>query len=90
MEKTIWFDGNTPPESGEYHVIIEAKEDFAEFKKGDLEVSNEYYSDSYGWDTIDADNPTWKIVAWSVPTKPSVPAEYLSRVIRYFGRKIEE
>lgn len=85
MENIKWNMGSHPDKNGEYHVIFEAKEDIAEFKAGDLEVTNDYYSIGHGWDTVDDDNPSWRAVAWAEPPKPNVPVEMENRVVRYFG-----
>ena len=85
-----WIKGEiNPPEAGEYYTICEAKGDFPgfEYKKGDIEISGDYYYADIGWASIGNDNPCWKVVAWADVLKPDIPDGIADRVVSYFGRR---
>lgn len=89
--QTNWINGTiAPPESGEYYIIVEALQDSKYVKKGDIEMSTDYYdvgSDSF--DTIGSrDNPYWKVLSWASVRHPSIPKDLQGRVRLYFGHKV--
>ena len=88
---TNWINGKTPPtESGEYYIIIEALQDSASVKKGDIEMSTDYYNaptdqfDSIGY----RNNPYWKVLRWANIECPPIPKDLQGRVTHYFGRAV--
>ena len=92
MDKTFWYKGEiNPPESGEYYTVLEAQHDILDYKKGDIEITSDYYDATNGeWDTIGKDNPTWNLLAWADIPKPSIPENLIGRVKRCFGREVGE
>ena len=83
-----WFKGHlAPPESGEYYIAIEAQEDNATFKKGEVEITSDYYSVERGeWDTLGKDNTSWKVLCWADIPKPDIPWNTKGRIRVYFGK----
>lgn len=90
MPQVNWIRGEiNPPSSGEYYIIIEAQHDIADFKKGDVEVTSDYFdAERKEWDTIDKDNPTWKVLCWADILRPSIPNDLIKRTKVYFGFKV--
>lgn len=89
--QTNWINGTiAPPESGEYYIIIEARSGGVTFKKGDVEMTTDYYNaDSDTFDTIgNRDNPYWKVLSWANIKFPPVPKDLQGRVKNYFGHKV--
>lgn len=92
MAEVNWINGNIlPKKSGEYHIILEVQHDIGDLKKGDIEITNEYfYADKGEWETIGKDNPTWKVLSWANIVKPNIPKDLRDKVKVYFGVKIGE
>lgn len=95
MAEVQWFKGEiNPPESGEYYIIIEAQHDIVHggkklISKGEIQVDSEYFDvDTGEYDTIDKDNPTWKVLCWADILKPDIPKDLIGRVTRYLGKKV--
>ena len=87
----LWIPGTiAPPESGEYYVIVEAQFDNEFVKKGDIEMSTDYYnSNTNSFDSIgDRNNPYWKVLNWAFITTPAIPKDLKGRVKNYFGHKV--
>ena len=86
-----WINGTiAPQESGDYYIAIEALKDIPlmGFKKGDVEITTDYYEASEGyWDEIGKDNPYWKVVCWARIRHPDIPEDLRGRVKMYFGRE---
>lgn len=91
MYELTWLNGNLKPlKRGEYYIIIEAQHDIADFKKGDIEVTNDYWDDEQEvFETIGKDNPTWKVVCWARISHPRIPDDLTSRVVVYFGERVK-
>ena len=90
MAEVQWFSGEVnPTKSGEYYIAIEAQHDIADYKKGDVEIVSDYYDVDRGeYDTVDKDNPTWKVLCWAYVLKPNIPKDLQGRVTRYFGERV--
>lgn len=91
--KTNWINGTiAPPESGEYYIIIEALQDTVSVKKGDIEMTSDYYNaPTDQFDTIgNRNNPYWKVLSWAYITTPAIPEDLKGRVKFYFGHKVGE
>ena len=88
MAEVNWINGNIEPtESGEYYLIIEAQHDIGDFKKGDVEITSEYYdTQTKEWDSIGKDNPTWKVLSWAKMLRPNIPKDLQKRTKWYFGK----
>ena len=86
--KANWINGNiTPTSKGEYYVILEATQDIGDYKKGDMELTSDYFSDNE-WESIGKDNPSWKVVCWARMLLPGIPNDYLGKVKVYFGQRV--
>ena len=91
MAKVNWIKGNTPPASGEYYIIIEAQKDLADFNKGDIELTDDYYNaNTKEFDTIGKDNDSWKVLAWADMLMPDVPDFARKKLKSYFGSPVSE
>ena len=97
MANVNWIKGEiTPPEDGEYYVILEAMQDSdprpsgeALIHKGDIDITDDWYDADLGWfQHIGKDNPYWKVLAWAEVFKPPIPEEIRDRVRWYFGKEI--
>ena len=93
MAEVNWIKGTiNPPSSGEYYYILEAQCDIPYFfKKGDVEITTDYYSVERGeWDEIGKDNPSWKVLAWADILHPNIPRDLMDKCPAYFGlRKVD-
>lgn len=90
MAKVDWIRGHiNPPENGEYYVIYEAQKDLLTYKKGDIEITTDYYHEGRGWEDIGLDNPSWKVVAWARVVRPDIPDHIRDNVKCYFGLRCE-
>lgn len=88
---TNWINGTiAPSESGEYYLIIEALCDGFSHKKGDIEMTTDYYNaDTDEFDEIGSrDNQYWKLLSWAAITTPAIPDDLKGRVKNYFGHKV--
>lgn len=87
---TNWIDGTTrPTHDGDYFIIIEAQRDFGDFKKGDIEVTTDYfYTDSNEFYSI-GDESTWKTLYWANIDLSGIPQDVKDRVITYFGYSVD-
>lgn len=92
MAEVTWIRGHIDPSKpGEYYVILEAKRDVLDYRKGDMEITTDYFRDSgYGWESIGKDNPTWEVVAWARILHPNIPEHCRDKVIRYFGVDVKK
>ena len=98
MAEVNWIKGTiTPPESGDYYIILEAMRDSDPLPSGemlvhmgDIEITNDWYdADRAEFDTIGKDNPVWRVLAWARMPKPSIPEDIRGRVRWYFGMRLE-
>lgn len=83
----MWVQGYIDPtQSGEYYVALEAQEDIAGFKAGEVEVTTDYFHAHRGeWEQLGKDNPSWKVLFWAYINRPDVPADIAGKVREYFG-----
>ena len=97
MAKVNWIKGEiAPPESGEYYVIIEAKQDIRDPDTNELLVSAEDVEMTGDWydaklryfDSIGENNPFWRVLSWADVLKPDVPEDIKPRLRTYFGVKV--
>lgn len=87
MAEVTWINGELKPlTGGEYYIAIEAQEDLFTFKKGDVEITSDYFDKECGcFDTIGNDNPSWKVLYWARMVHPNIPDGLHDRVKVYFG-----
>ena len=91
MAKVNWIKGNTPPTSGEYYIILEAQKDLADFNKGDIEITDDYYNAEFGeFNTLGENNEFWKVLAWADMIRPDVPDLARKKLKSYFGSPVSE
>ena len=90
MAEVQWINGElNPPSSKEYYIAIEAQEDIGGFKKGDVEITSDWFDkDSGCFDTIGKDNPSWKVLCWANMLHPAIPHGLHDRVKIYCGVKV--
>lgn len=98
MAEVNWIKGTiTPPESGDYYIILEAMRSTFDprtgetlISKGDIEMTNTWYdADLEAFDLIGKDNPIWRVLFWARMLKPSIPADIRDRALWYFGMRLE-
>ena len=90
MAEVTWINGSlNPPKSGEYYIIIEAQEDTQYFKRGDIEITDDWFNACKGtFDTIGENNHTWKVLNWAYILHPNIPNDLRDRVRLYFGVEV--
>lgn len=97
MAEVTWIKGTIdPPQSGEYYVTLEAKQDMvypgarkAYCKTGDVIINVDCYNAEYGfWEQIGKDNPLWELVCWADILKPDIPDGVRDRLVEYLGTKV--
>ena len=98
MAEVNWIKGTiAPPESGEYYVILEAKQDIRDpdtnellFSTGGVEMDGDWYdAESRYFSSIGENNPFWRVLAWANVLKPDVPEDVKPRLRIYFGAKVK-
>ena len=98
MAKVNWINGKiAPPESDEYYVILEAKQDIRDpdtneliVSAGDVEMDGDWYdAERRYFSSIGENNPLWRVVAWANILKPDVPDDIKPKLRTYFGAKVE-
>lgn len=90
MAQVNWMDGNIdPPQNGRYYITIERLIDSAYFKKGDIEIYEDRFDSTVGFESIGRNNPSWKVVAWADKLYPDAPKEYAARLKTYFGSSVK-
>lgn len=95
MAEVNWIKGTiSPPESGDYYIILEAMRDIDPLPsggelihKGDIEITTEWYDADLAA-FIGKDNPIWRVLFWASMLRPSIPADIRDRVKWYFGREV--
>lgn len=89
--KVNWIKGGIePPEQGKYYVIIEAQKDTAPYKKGDIVIGFDWYSEGLGWLSFIVDGSTWKVIAWAEMLLPDAPKEVEDRLVTYFDVEVNK
>lgn len=98
MAEVTWIKGTiAPPQSGEYYVTLEAKQDIVGqftgevyYKTGDAIINVGYYNaDDRLWEQLSKDNPFWEVVCWADILKPNIPDGVRERLVEYFGTKVK-
>ena len=98
MAEVTWIKGTIdPPESGEYYVTLEAKQDMVDpvtskmyYKTGDVMIDIDCYNAEYSfWKKIGKDNPFWEVVCWADILKPNIPDGVRDRLVEYIGTKVK-
>ena len=84
--KPNWIDGATKPtRTGEYLVAIEAQDDFADFKKGDIEITTDtFYEDDNRFYEA-SDETSWKVLYWADMNDIEAPDSIRDRIVSWFG-----
>lgn len=97
MANVNWINGTiTPPESGEYYVILEATEAWnseepegRNWNPGEIEMTGDWYDTEEGYfQSLGKDNPFWKVLSWASVLRPSIPEDIRPKVKRYFGTEV--
>ena len=97
MADVTWIKGTIdPPQSGEYYVTLEAKQDMVDpetgkvyCKTGDVMIYVDCYNAEYRfWEQLGKDNPFWKVVCWADILKPNIPDGVRERLVDYLGTKV--
>ena len=98
MAKVNWINGKIePPESGEYYVIFEAKQDIRDpdtnellASAGDVEMDGDWYdAERRYFSSLGENNPFWRVLSWANILKPDVPDDIKPKLRTYFGEKVE-
>ena len=98
MAEVTWIKGTIdPPQSGEYYVTLEAKQDIINpvtgtvyYKTGDVMIYADcYYAGTRFWEKIGNGNPFWEVVCWADILKPDIPDGVRDRLVGYFGEKVK-
>lgn len=89
--KTSWIKGEIAPlEEGRYYTIAEAQKDTTLYKKGDIVIGLDWYSEGLGWLSFIVDGSTWRILAWAEILLPDVPGEVKDRLVTYFDVEVKK
>lgn len=98
MAEVTWIKGTIdPPQSGEYYVTLEAKQDIVDpvtgkvyYKTGDVMIDGDFYNaDDRFWEQLGKDNPFWAVVCWANILKPDIPDDVCVRLVEYFGERMQ-
>ena len=98
MAKVTWIKGTIdPPQSGEYYVTLEAKQDMVDpatgdvyYNRGDVMISIDfYYADDSFWDKLGKNNPFWAVLCWAHILEPDIPDGVRDRLVEYLGTKVK-
>ena len=98
MAKVTWIKGTIdPPQSGEYYVILEAKQNMVDpvtgkawHRMGDVIIDADfYYAEDRFWEQLGKDNPFWEVVCWAHILLPDIPDGIRERLVEYFGEKVQ-
>ena len=88
--KVNWIKGVIAPlEEGKYYVITEAQNDTALYKKGDIVIDYDWYSEALGCMSIKDNGSTWKVLAWAEILLPNVPEKVKDRLVTYFDTEVK-
>lgn len=84
-----WIKAETkPPKDGQYYTIAEMQRDGIFYKKGDIVIEFDWYSEMLGWEASRGSLSSWKVLAWAEIPLPDVPEEVTDRLVTYFDVKI--
>ena len=89
--KANWIDGRVirPTTDGEYIVIIEVQKDFPGVKKGDVEITTDYFYTSTNEFYSIGDESIWKVLYWTSFDLMDIPQDVnKSRIVSYFGNDV--
>ena len=85
-----WIKAETkPPKNGEYYTIAEMQRDGIFYKKGDIVIELDWYSDMLGWEASRGSLSEWKVLAWAEIPLPDVPKEVEDRLVKYFDTEVK-
>ena len=88
--KVNWIKAETkPPKDGEYYTIAEMQRDGIFYKKGDIVIEFDGYSERLGWAVSQGSLSEWKVLAWAEILLPDVPEEVTDRLVTYFDTEIK-
>lgn len=98
MADVTWIKGAIdPPQSGEYYVVLEAKQYMVDpmtgkvyYKTGDVMIDVDCYNTEYSfWEQLGKDNPFWEVVCWADILKPNIPDGVREKLVEYLGTKVK-
>ena len=98
MAEVTWIKGTIdPPQSGEYYVTLEAKQDMVDpvtgkvwYNRGDVMIGIDfYYADDSFWDKLGKNNQFWAVLCWADILKPDIPYGVRDRLVEYLGAKVK-
>lgn len=98
MAEVTWINGTIdPPQSGEYYVTLEAKQDIVDpvtgkvwCRMGDVIIAFDfYYAEDRFWEQPGKDNPFWEVVCWAQILLPDIPDGVRERLVEYLGAKVK-
>ena len=98
MAEVTWINGTIdPPQSGEYYVILESKQDRVDpvtgkvwYRAGDVMIDTDcYYAGAHFWEQLGKDNPFWEVVCWAHILLPDIPDGVRERLVDYFGERVQ-
>ena len=100
MAKVTWIKGTIdPPQSGEYYVTFEAKQNMimldketgkAYYEAGDVTIETDFYdAKKRVWKQLGKDNPFWEVVCWAHILEPDIPDGVRERLVEYLGTKVK-
>lgn len=98
MSEVTWTKGTIdPPQSGEYYVTLEAKQDIVDpvtgkvyYNRGDVMIGiGFYYADDSFWDELGKNNPFWAVLYWADILEPDIPDGVRDRLVEYLGTKVK-
>ena len=100
MAEVTWVKGTIdPPQSGEYYVAFEAKQNMimldketgkAYYETGDVTIEvDSYDAKKRVWKQLGKDNPFWEVVCWADILKPDIPDGVRERLVEYLGAKVK-
>ena len=100
MAEVTWINGTIdPPQSGEYYVAFEAKQNMimldketgkAYYETGDVTIEVDFYdAKKRVWKQLGKDNPFWAVLCWADILKPDIPDGVSEKLVEYFGEKVK-
>lgn len=98
MAEVTWIKGTIdPPQSGEYYVALEAKQDMVDpktgkvwYKTGDVMIACDFYhAEDRFWEQLGKDNPFWEVVCWARILLPDIPDGVRESLVEYFGKRVQ-
>ena len=100
MAEVTWVKGAIdPPQSGEYYVTFEAKQNMimldketgkAYYEAGDVTIETDFYdAKKRVWKQLGKDNPFWEVVCWAAILKPDIPDGVRDSLVEYLGTKVK-